>query len=174
MQLQEALEQRYSCRSFAPDVPTPEQIEAILQAGRIAPTARNLQPERIWVISKPEDLAKIDEATPCRYGAPVVLIVGFDTEVSGIHTAGFDPDWPYGSVDSISSLMYMMLKATDLGLQTCWLGRYDDAKVREAFNIPANIQLRALLDIGTPSAEKGGPSPTHTNRLPLENIVTYL
>ena len=53
-------------------------INAILEAGRLAPTAKNLQGQRIYVVQSAEGLAKIDALTPCRYGAPTVLVVAYD------------------------------------------------------------------------------------------------
>jgi len=172
MELQAALEQRYSCRSFLPDAPTQEQVNAILEAGRIAPTARNLQPQRIWVITKKEDLEKIYSCTPCQYGAPVVFIIGYDTDVAMMHMQAREP-WSFGNVDSASALVQMLLKATDLGLATCWIGLYDDMAIRANFPIPENVELRALVFLGTP-AEDGEPSPRHTGRLPLDQTVTGL
>ena len=173
MELQAALEKRFSCREFLPDVvPTREQIDAILEAGRLAPTARNLQPQRMWVATSPEDLAKIDECTPCRYGAPVAIIIGFDTQTAMMHTQAAEP-WSYGNVDSTSALVHMLLKATDLGLATCWVGMYEDAKVFELFPIPETCEIRALVMLGTPG-EKGVPSSGHTERVPLEQTVTWL
>lgn len=53
-------------------------INAILEAGHLAPTAKNLQGQRIYVVQSAEGLAKIDALTPCRYGAPTVLVVAYD------------------------------------------------------------------------------------------------
>ena len=78
MELLTALETRYSCRAYAPDVPTREEIDAVLEAGRLAPTAKNNQPVRLWVATGEENLAKIDACTGCRYGASVVFILGYD------------------------------------------------------------------------------------------------
>lgn len=172
MELQDVLEQRYSCRNFLPDAPTRGQIETILEAGRIAPTARNLQPQRIWVITKEEDLKKIYTCTPCQYGAPVVFIIGYDTEAAMVHTQAPEP-WSYGNVDSTSVLVHMLLKATDMGLATCWIGLYEDAAVRAKFPIPDNVELRALVMLGT-AGEEGEPGPNHANRLPLDQTVTWL
>ncbi|MDO4183388.1 MAG: nitroreductase family protein [Coriobacteriia bacterium] len=175
MELQQALEQRYSARSFVAEaVPTVQQITAILEAGRLAPTAKNVQSQRVWVVTKPEDLEKIDAATRCRYGAPAVLIVGSDENVAARHNLWGGTDWSFGKDDATSALVHMMLKATDLGLATCWLGAFDDTRVRADFAIPENVAIHALLDLGTPDAENGGPSPRHTSRVPLEETVTWL
>ncbi|MDO4503027.1 MAG: nitroreductase family protein [Coriobacteriia bacterium] len=175
MELQEALEQRYSCRQFSAEEPTRDQIVAVLEAGRLAPTACNAQSVRLFVAQGAEALAKIDVATHCRYGAPVCVIVGYDTAVAPMH----DPEkyngteFSFGDQDATSVLLHMALKATDLGLATCWLGAIDDAALHAEFGIPESVAIRAVLDLGF-AGEKGGPSPKHTDRKPLEETVTWL
>lgn len=69
---------RYSCKSFDSRQISKEQLDCILEAGRLAPTAKNLQEQHVYVVQSEEGLAKIDAQTPCRYGAPTMLIVAFD------------------------------------------------------------------------------------------------
>ena len=176
MELQTALETRYSCRAFAPDAPTHAQIEAVLEAGRLAPTARNGQSVHVWVATGEDNLAKIEECTRCRYGAPVVFILGYDEDTQCVHSwSGTETGWSFGELDTTSVLMQMALKATDLGLATCWLGAFDGDKVHELFGIPANFRIRALLDFGAAAeGDAGKPSPRHTDRKPLSETVTWL
>ena len=174
MELQTALETCYSCRAYLEQAPTKEQIDAILEAGRIAPTARNDQAQHLWVVTKPEDLEKIDLCTHCRYNAPVVFILGYDKNVQCTNIWNEPDVWSFGELDITSVLMQMLLKATDLGLATCWLGAFNEAAVRQQFDIPENFAIRALIDLGIPDPEKGGPSPRHTDRKPLTETVTWL
>ena len=69
------LESRYSCHAFTHHPVSDAKLQMILDAGRMAPSAANLQPTRIWVVKSEEALAKLHQVHPC-YGAPVVLIVG--------------------------------------------------------------------------------------------------
>lgn len=79
MEFTELTTARYSCKKFNPEKQiTKEQLDAILEAGRVAPTAKNLQEQRIYVAQSAEALAKIDHQTPCRYGAPTCLVVAYD------------------------------------------------------------------------------------------------
>lgn len=172
MELQTALENRYSCRNFLPKEVTREQILTVLEAGRIAPTARNDQPQRLFVVTGEENLAKIDDCTPCRYGAPIAIIVGFDAEGAFMHDVNGEK-WSYGNADSTSVLVHMLLKATDIGLATCWVGMYDDSKMYANFPELEGTALRAIVMLGYPS-EKGAPSPRHAERKPLEETVTWL
>ena len=75
MEFTEVIKERYSCKKFDGRAVEKEQLEAILQAGRLAPTAKNLQEQRVYVVQSEEGLAKIDRITPCRYNAGTVLLV---------------------------------------------------------------------------------------------------
>ncbi|MGN1361117.1 MAG: nitroreductase family protein [Eggerthellaceae bacterium] len=175
MELQEALEKRFSCRAYLPQEPDREAILAVLEAGRLAPTACNNQSQRVYVARGQEALDKIDACTRCRYGAPVCLIVGYSTQDAAVHSAerfGGD-EFSFGDQDAVSVLVHMALKAADLGLNTCWLGAIDDGKLHELFDIPQDVAIRAVLDLGYASPY-GVPSPKHADRKPLEETVTWL
>ena len=78
MEFKEVVKNRYSCKKYSARMLEAAKLEAILEAGRLAPTAKNLQEQHVYVVQSEEILAKIDGVTPCRYGAPVVLVVAFD------------------------------------------------------------------------------------------------
>lgn len=75
MEFTQLIVQRYSCKNFGAGKVDAAALHTILEAGRLAPTAKNTQEQRIYVVQSEEGLAKIDAATPCRYGAPVCLVV---------------------------------------------------------------------------------------------------
>lgn len=78
MEFSEVVKNRYSCKKFSARKLDGAKLEEILQAGRLAPTAKNLQEQHIYVVQSEEGLAKIDSVTPCRYGAPTCLVVTYD------------------------------------------------------------------------------------------------
>lgn len=80
MNFKEVIKNRYACKKFDSKPITEEQLLEILEARRLAPTAKNYQEQRIYVVKSEEGLAKIDKITPCHYGAQLVLVVTFDTE----------------------------------------------------------------------------------------------
>ena len=86
MEFTQVVQNRYSCKKFDGRPVEKTQLEAILEAGRRAPTAKNLQEQRIYVIQSQTLLAKLDQVTPCRYNASTVVVVAFDT-VSDTHLA---------------------------------------------------------------------------------------
>ena len=79
MDFRKVIENRYSCKKYSERPVEAEKLIAILDAGRLAPTAKNLQEQHIYVLQSAEMLAKVDSVTPCRYGAPTVLVVAFNS-----------------------------------------------------------------------------------------------
>lgn len=75
MEFSEVIKNRYSCKKFSDKDVKKEALDKILEAGRVAPTAKNLQEQHIYVVQSEKGLAAIDKVTPCRYNAPVVLVV---------------------------------------------------------------------------------------------------
>ena len=87
-------------------------------AGRVAPTAKNLQEQRIYVIQSAQGLAKIDAATPCRYGAPTCLVVAFDRSSVFTYPGGKRDS---GVEDASIVATHLMLAAANAGVDSCWL-----------------------------------------------------
>jgi nitroreductase len=160
---------RYSVRAFGPAPVSAEQKAAIIEAGRAAPTACNYQPQKIRVFEKPEDLAKLDLCSPCRYGAPLAFLICYDNTVCW-HGQPGPADIGSGQVDASIVTTHMMLQAADLGLGSIWIGMFDTEKLRENFNIPENIVPVALLPVGTP-AEGSEPFAMHFQRRELGEIL---
>lgn len=78
MQFKNLAAARYSCKKYADKPLESEKLQYILECGRLAPTAKNLQEQHIYIAESADSYAAIDQCTPCRYGAPVVLVVAFD------------------------------------------------------------------------------------------------
>ena len=170
MEFTEVVKNRYSCKKYDGKQISEEQLDAVLQAGRLAPTAKNLQGQRIYVVQSAEGLAKIDELTPCRYGAPTVLVVAFDKNSVFVYPG---EKVNSGVEDASIVATHMMLAATNTGVDSCWLNFFDPAAVAKAFDLPENEQVLMLLDLGF-AAEGFAPLPNHTSRTPLEETVKYL
>ena len=164
-----AADKRFSCRSFEQRPIEKPDMDRILEAGRIAPTAGNFQPQRVIVINTPEGMQKLSQCTRYTYGAPAALIVCYDAnEVWVRNYDGKDS----GDVDASIVTTQMMLQAAELNIGTCWIGYFDPWKIKELFNIPENIVPVAILDMGYPD-EKGQPHPVHWKRKRLNETVIY-
>lgn len=169
MNFLELTKNRYSCRSFMDKPVEQEKLNLILEAGRVAPTARNLQPQRILVLTDKSELSKLSECTKYGWNAPVIMIICYDKDVS--YRRQFD-GMDYGFIDGSIVTTQMMLEIQDLGLGTTWIGAFNPAKVREVYNIPENYEVVALLPVGYPS-EDAHPSKLHDDRKPIEETVFY-
>ena len=171
--------ERYSVRKFSDKKVEDEKLEKILEAGRLAPTAKNSQSQRIFVLKSPAALEKINAATPMAFKAPLVLMVCYDTEESYKNSSDtaytYFPCGQYdgGEVDAAIVTSAMMFQATELGLGTLWARGYDAQKIMDAFGLPKNLHLVCLLDIGYPASDSE-PSPRHSDRKPLSETVQYL
>lgn len=166
----ELAKSRYSCKKFDSRQISKGQLDAILEAGRLAPTAKNLQGQRIYVAQSEEAIAKLDTLTPCRYGAPTMLIVAFDKD--NVFTY---PGQKYDSGIEDASIVatHMMLCAKSVGVDSCWVNFFDPDKMAEAFGLPENEEILACLALGYP-AEGAKPLANHDSRKPIEETVSYI
>lgn len=170
MEFTDVIEKRYSCKNYSARKVEDEKLTAILNAGRVAPTAKNFQEQRIYVVRSEEGLAKIDAATPCRYGAPVCLVVAYDrsnmfTYPGGKHTSGAE--------DAAIVATHMLLAAANAGVDSCWINFFDPEKLAAELGLPENEEVLMLMDLGY-AAKGAGPLANHGLRKPLEETVAYL
>ena len=170
MEFTEVVKNRYSCKKFGGRQVEPEALTAVLEAGRLAPTAKNLQEQHIYVIQSEEALAKVDAVTPCRYGAPTVLLVAYDKGNVFTYPGSSQNS---GVEDAAIVATHMILAAANEGLGSCWLNAFDVAKTAELFNIPENEGILMLMDLGYPAAD-AKPLSKHFERKPLSETVTYI
>ena len=171
MEFKQVIETRFSCKKYSERPVEPEKLEAILNAGRLAPTAKNLQEQRIYVLQSPEALAKVDAITPCRYGAPTVLAVAFDKNNVFTYPGGKRDS---GIEDASIVATHLMLAAADAGVDSCWLNFFDPDRAAAELGLPENEEVLMLLDLGYAASEGGDPKPTHFSRKPLSETVSYL
>ena len=154
---------RYSCRKYNGEPVSSEKLQAVLEAGRISPTAINAQPIVVKILKSEESLAKIRGITRMAYDAPVVLMVCYDLDKC-YRAEKYGDDFNSGVMDASIVTASMMMQATDLGLATLWARGFNAAEIEKAFDFPANLKLACLLDIGYADPEEGGPSPRHPVR----------
>jgi len=170
MEFKEVVKNRYSCKKFTGKQVEDEKLTAILEAGRLAPTAKNLQEQHVYVVQSAEVLAKIDTVTPCRYGAPTVLVVAYDKN----NVFAYPGDKRDSGVEDATIVAtHMILAAADEGVDSCWINYFDPEKMAAALALPENEEVLMVMDLGY-GAEGVGPLPNHTNRKPLEQTVSYM
>ncbi len=170
MEFKDVIRERYSCKKFSDREVEPAKLTAVLEAGRLAPTAKNLQEQRIYVLQSEDSLKKIDSLTPCRYGAPVVLVVAFDKNNVFTYPGGQRDS---GIEDATIVATHMNLAATDEGLDSCWINFFDPEKAAQTLGLPENEEVLMLMDVGY-AAQGSGPLENHGSRKDLSETVYYL
>ena len=167
MEFEEVIRKRISVRKFSDRKLEKEKLDKILEAGRLAPTAKNNQPIKIYVVKSDEGINKIDKATRCRYGAKTVLIICGNKEQSFKKD-----DFTTYEMDSCIVATHILLEATNLGVDNIWIEAFDGKILREEFNISNELMPVCLLPLGY-KAEDCPMNPLHNIRKSIEDIVEY-
>jgi len=168
MKFIELAERRSSIRGFKPD-PIPDALlNEILQAGNLAPTAKNLQPFHFIVVSEPAALDDLSKSYPAPFlrEAPVVVVICVEPSKGWVREQHDGKN--YCEMDAAIAIDHMTLAATDLGLGTCWVAAFDPEMVSAVMGLPAAVSPIAMLPIGHPSI-----AGREKKRKPLDELVRY-
>jgi len=162
---------RFSCRTFAPDQIPRAQVEELLDAARWAPTGGNLQPWRFVVVTgaaRKTDLAAAALDQVFIATAPVVIVVCALPHQSG-RTYGDRGRELYAVQDTAAATQNLLLAATATGLAACWVGAFDEERVRLILGLQRSWRPVALVPVGLPAEV-----PSRRSRRPLADIVVWL
>lgn len=165
MEFLELAKKRFSARSYEERPVEKEKLDKILEAARIAPSAKNLQPVKVIVVQSKEGMEKIAKAANV-YKAPLALIVCADH--SKAWTRPFDQKQ---STDIDASIVtdHMMMEAADLGLDSVWICFFKPDVIKAEFNLPKNVEPINILAVGY--AKPNPDLSRHLARVPLDEIV---
>ncbi|MBN2139211.1 MAG: nitroreductase family protein [Sedimentisphaerales bacterium] len=165
MDVSEAIRKRYSCRAYQDRVVEQEKLATVLEAARLAPSAKNLQDWRFVVATDRNTKAKLAEAANnqsfLKNAGAIIAGCSVNKEVMRCGQA-------LGPIDVAIALEHMALQATELGLATCWIGSFYPEKVRAILGIPEDVAIIELMALGYPAeAQK------QQKREPIEHIISY-
>lgn len=138
--------ERYSVRAYLPQAVEDEKLQKVLEAGLLAPTAKNRQPQKIYVVKSDDMKKKLAAVTPCTFNAPVILVICYDETIAC--QGKVYENYSFGNTDAAIVGAHMMLEAADLGLGTCWVGWFCEKEVKDALGLPENIRVCDLMPIG--------------------------
>ena len=165
MTVLEAIKKRYSCRSYLDKTIEREKLEQILEAARLAPSAKNLQDWRFVVVTDKDKKRMLAEAANNQsFLAKAAAIIIACSVCKDAMRCG----QPIAPIDVAIALEHMCLQAADLGLATCWIGSFYPDKVRPIVGVPDDVRIIELLAVGYPADSSRPPS-----RLPMEKIVCF-
>jgi nitroreductase len=165
MELMEVIRNRRAVRKYKSKPVSEKDIEYVLQAARLAPSWANGQCWRYIVVTDEDSRRKI--TSELRWAdraaeAPVIIVGCADPAKSGDRNGK-----PYYMLDMGISMEHLLLAATEKGLGTCWIGRFDEKVVKETLGIPENIQAVALTPLGY-----ADESPAPKDRKSLEEMTS--
>jgi len=152
MEFESVIKFRESTRDYSDKLVEDEKINFILECARLAPSWANKQCWHFIVIKEKkiiDDLSKTSPINRWLKNAPVVIVACGDPKQSG-----FKNDMQYFLVDVSIALDHLILAATDKGLGTCWIGGFNEEKVKEILEIPQDIKVVALTPLGYPAEKK--------------------
>ena len=152
-----------------------EKLKQLLEAARLAPSWANRQCWKYIIVNDKEKIKKLAAGIINSWmkNVKIVIVACADPKKSGSKN-GMD----YYLVDVAISMEHLVLAATNLGLGTCWIGGFDEVKVKKILNIPEKIRVVAMTPVGYPSddgmrnkiARKIIRADT---RKPLEEMINY-
>jgi nitroreductase len=174
MKLDQILNTRRSVRSFDSRPVTEKDIISIIEAARLSPSACNSQTWRFIFVTHREIIQRICHKAmrpviPNKWleKAPLVIVGCSQLDVIANHIGGRITGIEYYQIDLGIAMEHMVLKATELGLGTCWIGWFEENKLKEILNIPKKIKVSALLAVGYSKDE----STRKRKRKPTEKIA---
>ena len=170
MEFLELAHARYSCRKLSDRPVDPALVDRILEAAQCAPTAKNLQAYRLFVITGDEGAEKIKQTTRCDFGAKTFIVLGAVEADAWVRP--FDGR-NFADVDAGIVGAHILLEAQALGLGCTWVGWLDPEKLVSLFPALAGLAVVGLFPIGWP-AEDAEPAPRHFERRPKAEAVRYL
>ena len=170
MEFQELIKKRYSCRKFSDKKVDKKLIEKIIEAGRIAPTAVNTQPFKIFWLASDNAKEVIRKVCNYTFGADNFLIIGYK-ETEGWQRT-FDQR-NFADIDASIAATHMMLAIEELGLSTTWVGYFDAPMLQVQYPEMKEYNLIALFPIGY-AADDAVPSERHFKRKETAQILEIL
>jgi len=168
MEFFQLLKERQSIREFAPNAIEDSDLEEILRAANMAPSAGNLQAYDIYVVTKSGSRNALSKAAleqPFVASAPVVLVFCANPARS---------EWKYGRrgrrlyaiQDATIACTFAMLAATALGLACVWVGAFNESGVHQVIGAPNGKVPVAVFPIGY-----GAEKPPRSSRRSLDDLV---
>lgn len=166
MDVLSAIQGRRSIRQYSTRPVEEEKIISVLEAARLSPSANNRQQWKFIVVKSEGKRNQLTEAALGQsfVGQAPIILVACGTDPEGVMRCGQNRY----TVDLSIATAYMILEAYEQGLGTCWLGHFDEKKVKEVLSIPENVRVVAMTPLGYPAE-----TPAQRPRKKLEEIVCY-
>ena len=168
MSVLDIIRDRRSVRRYNGNSVPEDMLARVLEAARLAPSAKNLQPWKFVVV---RDLATKMALAKAAFGQSfmseadiVVAVCGFP-ERAYPRQGSYMNSWP---IDLAIAFEHLILQASEEGLGTCWIGAFDETAVKAVLGVPAEVRVMARTPLGWPAE-----SPAPRGRKAMEEFVSY-
>jgi nitroreductase len=168
MELDTAIEKRMSTRKFKDKKVSWKKVIDAIYAANQAPFADNRNHLKFIIIESQEKIDKIAELSEQLWINETNLLVVVCSNDKNLEDMHGDRGRVYSRQQSGAAIENFLLKLTDLGLSSCWVGSYPDELVKQHLEIPGNIQIEAIIPIGY-SAEK----PVKKKKKALDSTIFW-
>ncbi len=168
MSVLEIIRSRRSVRRYKGDPVPEETLSRVLEAARLAPSAKNLQPWKFVVVrdrATKAALAKAAFGQTFMSEADVIIAACGYPERAYPRQGSFMNSWP---IDLAIAFEHLVLQAAEEGLGTCWIGAFQEAEAKAALGVPDEVRVMAMTPLGWPAE-----TPPPRGRKAMENIVSY-
>jgi len=168
MEILRVIRERRSVRKYKRDPIPDEVLLRVLDAARLSPSGKNLQPWKFIIVKDNSLKDRLAEASRQQYfmaKAPVIIVACGLPDECYAHMGRYMKSWP---VDVAIAVEHIMLQAQEEGLGTCWIGAFEEEEVKSILNVPANVKVLALTPLGYPDEV-----PRGRGRKPLDEIISY-
>ena len=152
MEFIDVIKSRYSVRCYTNKNVEDNKIKYVVECARLAPSWINKQCWRFIIIKDKKTIINLSKTTIINRwlkNVPCIIIACGDPGQSGIHHG-----IKFFTVDVAIAMEHLILAATDIGLGTCWIGGFNEKKVREILGIPNKIKIVAITPLGYPSSKR--------------------
>ena len=166
MDVLSAIKGRRSIRQYSSQPVEDIKLNKVLEAARLSPSASNRQSWKFVIVKDNETRMAIADAASGQLfvGQAPVIIVACGTDSDSVMKCGQQRH----TVDLSIATAYMILEAYEQGLGTCWLGSFDEKRVKKILGIPAGVRVVAMSPLGYPAE-----SPVQKSRKNLDEIICY-
>lgn len=165
--------ERKSERSFSSKEIDKETIVQLLNATRLAPSAVNYQPWRFFVCSSDDMKQRIVESYPRKWfqTAPLYIVACADNSQSWKRAID---NKDHGNIDVAIAVTHLTLKATEMGLGTCWVCNFDPSVLKEALNLDHVLEPVAIIPIGYPAKKEPFEAEKPKKRKSIDEFTEWM
>ena len=161
----EVIKARYSVRSYLDKPVEKGKLERVIEAARLAPSAKNLQEWRLVVVTDKETRKRLSVAAANQgFVAEAPVVIACCAETDGHTMMCGQQCYP---IDLAIAIDHMTLQAVKEGLGTCWIGAFDEKEAKKILGIPRDIRVVELLPLGYPA----GSPPSSKSRLKTREMA---